>query len=152
MDLSLKLSDDGRLFAREGEAWTSVRLRLCFPWSRPGEFVSLRDEENREIALVESLAQLTPESRAALEQALAQTRFVFQITRVIKISRSFELRLWKVETAQGERSFTTKLEDWPEQKPDGQIVFRDLAGDLYVIPRLADLDAASRDKLWAYLG
>ncbi|KAF0093486.1 MAG: hypothetical protein E1N59_2755 [Puniceicoccaceae bacterium 5H] len=147
----LKLADDGRLLAQEGEQWTSVRLRPCFPWSRPGEFISLRDADEREVALVEKVSHLDTESCQALKKALEQTSFVFEIQRVVSIGRRFELRLWKVETAQGVRTFTTKLEDWPEQKQSGQIVIRDVAGDLYVIPKLEALDAASQDKLWAYL-
>lgn len=34
---------------------------------------------------------------------------------------------------------------------DGQIVLRDLAGDLYVIPDKAQLDKHSRDLLWAFV-
>ncbi|MDP0500336.1 MAG: DUF1854 domain-containing protein [Verrucomicrobiota bacterium JB022] len=147
----LKLADDGRLLLQQGEQWISVRLRPCFPWSRAGEFLSLRDEDDKELALVEKLSHLDRESCEAVKKALEQTTFVFCITRVRSISRRFELRLWKVDTRQGPRTFTTKLEDWPEQKQNGQILIRDIAGDLYVIPVLTELDAASQDKLWAYL-
>ena len=43
---------DGQLWARTGGREVRVQVHRCFPWSAPGRFVSLRDAEKEEVALV----------------------------------------------------------------------------------------------------
>src|SRR5688572_25965849 len=88
-ELRLRSSGDGRLFAIVGGEAVAVRLRQCFPWSEPHRHLSLRDEDDEEVALVEDPATLAPESRRALEQALAEAGFVLEVVRVLsKIGRA----------------------------------------------------------------
>jgi hypothetical protein len=149
--LRLRSAGDGRLFAIvEGEA-VSVRLRQCFPWSEPHRHLSLRDEEDEEVALVEDPSTLAPESRQALEQALAEAGFVLEVTRVLSIDEEVEIRQWKVETKHGPRSFQTHLDDWPRTLPMGGLLIRDVAGDLYLLAAPGELDRRSRELLWAFV-
>jgi hypothetical protein len=141
--ISLEHRADGQLWAILGEVERAVRVRRAFPWSEPGRFLSLRDHEDVEIGLVASPAELDPESRRALEQALVHAGFVFQVTGVLAIDEEVEIRTWRVETLQGPRSFQTRLDDWPRALPDGGLLIRDVAGDLY---RLEDRLARSRNR------
>lgn len=148
----LRRGEDGRLFIRDDQgAWAPVLIRPCFPWTLEDKFLSLRDEENNEHALIADPEELPPESRAALLGALADTRFTFVIAGVHKVDTDFELRVWHVRTAQGDRTFCTKIDDWPDRLDDGRVVFRDLGGDLFVIPDLETLDTRSRRILWSYV-
>jgi hypothetical protein len=128
-----------------------VRLRQCFPWSEPGLHLSLRDDEDREVAIVDDPAELEPESRQALEQALAEAGFVLEVTRVLDIDEEVEIRQWTVETRQGRRSFQTHLDDWPRALPNGGILIRDVAGDLYRLAAPSRMDKKSRELLWAFV-
>jgi hypothetical protein len=142
---------DGRLVAVVGERRVPVKLRQCFPWSEPVRHISLRDSDDKEVALVEDPALLDATSRQALEVALAEAGFVLDVTRVVNIDEEIEIRQWTVETKQGSRTFQTHLDDWPRVLPDGALLIRDVAGDLY---RLADpkgLDKKSRALLWAFV-
>jgi hypothetical protein len=142
---------NGCLFAVvDGEA-VSVRLRQCFPWSEPHRHLSLRDEDDEEVALVEDPATLAPESRSALEQALAEAGFVLEVLRVIAIDEEVEIRQWKVETKHGPRSFQTHLDDWPRVLPKGGLLIRDVAGDLYFLARPQEMDRRSKELLWAFV-
>jgi hypothetical protein len=150
-ELILRNSGDGRLFAIvDGEA-VSVRLRQCFPWSEPHRHLSLRDEDDDEVALVEDPATLAPESRRALEQALAEAGFVLQVVRVLSIDEEVEIRQWKVETKHGPRSFQTHLDDWPRALPMGGLLIRDVAGDLYLLAAPGEMDRRSKELLWAFV-
>jgi hypothetical protein len=149
--LVLRSSPDGRLLARIAGKWISVRLRQCFPWSEPGRHVSLRDDEDEEVALVEDPATLGPESRRALERAVAEAGFVLDVTRVVDVDEEVEIRQWTVETRHGRRSFQTHLDDWPRVLPMGGLLIRDVAGDLYRLPPPETLDARSRELLWAFV-
>lgn len=149
-DLTLRRSS-GRLIAVvEGRA-VLVRLRQCFPWSEPNRHLSLRDEDDEEIALVEDPASLEPESRRALEEAVAEAGFVLEVVRVLSIEEEVEIRQWKVETKYGPRSFQTHLDDWPRTLPMGGLLIRDVAGDLYLLAAPEKLDRRSKELLWAFV-
>ena len=149
--LELRSEDDGRLFVIvDGEA-VAVRLRQCFPWSEPGRHLSLRDDEDEEIVLVEDPAALSVESRRALERALAEAGFVLEVTRVVAIDEEVEIRQWTVETRHGKRSFQTHLDDWPRVLPAGGLLIRDVAGDLYHLDNPKKMDRRSRELLWAFV-
>ena len=49
-----------------------------------------------------------------------------------------------------ERTFQTKLDDWPRELPGGGLLIGDVAGDLYQIANRDDLDEKSRKLLWAF--
>ena len=147
--LELERRPDGRLWAMHGDREQAVTVRRCFPWSEPGRFISLRDDDEAEFALVEDVETLGAESRRALEAALAEAGFVFDVTRIREVEEEVEIRTWRVETAQGPRRFQTRLDDWPREVPGGGVLIRDVAGDLYHVRAPAKLDKRSRELLWA---
>ena len=148
--LSLEIDDSGQL-AVAGDPPIPVRLRQCFPWSDPHRHLSLRDASDREIVLVGDPAALDDVSRAAIERALGIAGFVLEVTRVLEIDEEVEIRQWSVETASGPRSFQTHLDDWPRVLPDGALLIRDVAGDLYKLAAPHTLDRKTRDLLWAFV-
>ena len=149
--IAVRHHGDGRLVAMVGERTVPVKLRQCFPWSEPTRHVSLRDDDDKEVALVDEPASLDAESRQALETALAEAGFVLEVSRVIDIEEEIEIRQWTVETRQGKRSFQTHLDDWPRPLPDGGLLIRDVAGDLYRLADPSTLDKKSRALLWAFV-
>jgi hypothetical protein len=150
-DLKLEKRADGQLWAIRNGREQAVRVHRCFPWSEPGRFLSLRDADNEEFALVASIETLEPDSRRVLEAAVAEAGFVLQVVRIVDVDEEVEIRTWKVETRQGHRTFQTKLDDWPMSVPGGGIVIRDVAGDLYHVSDPAGMDSASRKWLWAFV-
>jgi len=149
--LTLEWRSDGSLWAVRGEAERAVSVRRCFPWTEPARHLSLRDADEEEFAFVRDPADLDARSRAALEMALAVAGFVFEVTRVLEIDEEVEIRRWRVDTRQGSRRFQTRLDDWPRSLPQGGLLIRDLAGDLYHLGRPEALDRHSRELLWAFV-
>lgn len=149
--LVLRNGGDGRLLAVVGGKVVPVRLRQCFPWTEPSRHLSLRDVEDEEVAFVEDPADLAPGSRDALERALAEASFVLDVLRVVSVEEEVEIRQWRVETVQGPRAFQTHLDDWPRTLPNGALLIRDVAGDLYRIGDPKGMDARSRELLWAFV-
>ncbi|MEP6689906.1 MAG: DUF1854 domain-containing protein [Gemmatimonadaceae bacterium] len=129
----------------------TVTVRQCFPWSEPHRHLSLRDDDQAEVALVDDPASLAPASRRALEQALADAGFVLEVTRVLEIEEEVEIRQWTVDTAHGRRLFQTHLDDWPRSLPAGGLLIRDVAGDLYRLAAPHQMDRKSRELLWAFV-
>ncbi len=150
-ELILERRADGRVWAVRDRAERAVWVRRCFPWSEPGRFLSLRDDDEEEFALVRDVAELAPASRRVLEEALVAAGFVFEVTRVVAIEEEIEIRHWQVETRQGPRAFQTRLDDWPRLLPHGGLLVRDVAGDLYHLADPQALDRKSRALLWAFV-
>ena len=143
---------DGRLVAAAEEGPRTVVARRCFPWSEPGKYVSLRDGDHHEVALVRDPGALSEDSRRALDLALAEGGFVFEVSAVVEVEEEVEIRHWQVVTRQGARSFQTRLDDWPRALPGGGFLIRDVGGDLYRLPEPERMDARSRKLLWAFVG
>jgi hypothetical protein len=144
----LQLPDGQLAVERDGEK-IAVTVRRCFPWSEPGRHFSLRNMEGDEVALVSSLDELDPDSRRTLAAALAEAGFVFRITRLEAVKEELEIRTWRVETQQGTRRFQTARDEWPRDVPGDGFLVRDVAGDLFWIPPMDELDDKSREILWA---
>jgi hypothetical protein len=149
--LTLERRADGRLWATRKGAARPVQVKRCFPWSEPGRYVSLRDDDEDEVAVVADPAALDDQSRAALAAELANAGFVFEVTGVLEIEEEVEIRHWRVMTRQGERQFQTRLDDWPLELPGGGLLIRDVAGDLYRLEDPRTLDRTSRRLLWAFV-
>lgn len=148
----LRRVEDGRLAVQAGEQWIPVTVRPCFPWTHPRQWLSLRDEKGEERALVRDLESLEPAPREVLARALAEARFTFEIEAIESIEADFDLRIWKVRTAQGARRFLTEWDTFPRTLPDGSLVIEDQAGDLFRIANPDAMDAKSAALLWSYRG
>jgi hypothetical protein len=148
----LRLGRGEQLLVESEGKRTAVHPVRCFPWSAPDELVSLRDSDQNEVWLVDRIGALDSTSAHALARALGSAGFVLEIARVEAIEEDYELRVWRVETRQGRRTFQTPLDEWPWSSPDGGYFVRDLSGDLFRIPRPDTLDEQTRNLLWAYVG
>ena len=147
----LTAGPDGRLRVEHQGQVTPVVVRRCFPWSEPARYVSLRDDENVEVALIDDPARLDEQSRQVLEAALAAAGFLLEVTRVESVEEEIEIRHWEVDTRQGERTFQTRLDDWPRILPGGGVLIRDVSGDLYHIPAPESLDRKSRELMYSFV-
>ncbi|MEM7673227.1 MAG: DUF1854 domain-containing protein [Verrucomicrobiota bacterium] len=152
MNIQLQNCASGRITIQdESGHWVPVNPCPCFPWSNKGTFISLRNDEGVELALVEDLFRLLPDDQEKIRNALDAGEFTFEITQIFEIQRDFELRVWKVDTNRGRRQLQTMLDDFPQILENGRIVITDLAGDIYEIRDRAALDKASLKMLWAFI-
>lgn len=150
--LELERRRDGQLWARRGREERVVKVHRLFPWSDAARHASLRDADGEEFALVGPETDLDPESRSALDEAMAAVGFLLEVTRVLDIREEVEIRVWRVETRQGRRTFQTHLDDWPREMSGGGLLIRDVAGDLYHVYEVEALDEESRRRLWGFVG
>lgn len=151
MKITLQTCASGRITVQNqrGE-WTPVNPCPCFPWSRAGTFISLRDDDDNELAFIEDISSLSEADQTRVKNVLGSGQFTFEITKIHSIERDFELRVWKVDTNRGPRKLQTMLDEFPHILDDGKILITDLAGDIYEIKDRTALDKASQKKLWAF--
>ena len=149
--LRLEERQDGQVWlVRDGSEDVAVHVRRPFPWSAPDRYISLRGEEDAEVALVDHLDRLDDASRGVLERALAEVSFVLEIQAIESIETEFEIRNWKVRTRQGPYTFQTKHDEWPRTLAAGGLLLRDVEGNLFRIGELETLDDKSQELLWAF--
>lgn len=145
--LVLSRTEDGRTIAtRDGVAHT-VHVTTCFPWSAPGAYLSLRDDDGREVALIPAPEDLEAASRAVLMQALRDAAFAFEITHIVLVKKEFEIRHWEVTCVEGHRVFQTGVDDWPRPLPPNGLLITDVAGDVYRVRDWTALDKHSRAQI-----
>lgn len=149
--VTVRRRDDGQFAAVWNERTVVVRVIRCFPWTDPQRFISLRDHDENEIALIADLNELDDASRETVEAALGEAAFVLEVTRIEFIEEEFEIRNWRVQTRQGPRTFQTHRDEWPRAVDGGGFLVHDVAGDLFRIPAPENLDDASRKRLRVYI-
>ncbi len=149
--LRLSRRPDGHLMAMVDGKEVPVMATRCFPWSEPNRFISLRNPDDTEVALVEHPSDLDDESRGFLEQALIEAGFIFRVQKILSVEEEFEIRSWKVETQEGVRSFQTARDEWPAESPGGGFLLRDVAGDLFHLPEPDEMDELSQKLLWSFI-
>ena len=131
----LRLADSGR----------EVTLRRAFPLTRPDEYVSVRDDNGREIGLLRDLAGLEPASRRLAAEELARRYLVTRLLRIVSARERFGVVDWEAETDRGRRRFTTRdLRDNVLRPAPGHYVFTDVDGNRYSVLNLGKLDSSSR--------
>lgn len=146
-ELRVTRTSDGRFLAAWAGQQCHVNVTTCFPWSAPTAYISLRDMEGGEVALIPSLDDIDGETRAVLESALQEAAFAFEITSVNTVRKEFEIRQWDVQCAQGPRVFQTKSDEYPQILPPHGLLITDVAGDVYVVQDWTTLDRHSRKEL-----
>lgn len=143
---TLTRDDAGQLtLARPGhDDAAGVRVRRAFPLSAGDRYVSVRDKDGKELLLIEDLAAVPAEPRAAIEAALAAATFVPRITRVESVDVRFGFQQWSVQTDRGPAAFRVQEREDIRFLPDGRFRIKDADGTVYEMRSLDDLDEASR--------
>ena len=128
-----------------------VRIRRSFPWSKPGEFVSIRSSEGKELLLVDDLKSLEPDLRTKVESWLDVHSFIPRITRIDDVDVRFGYQQWKVQTDRGPADFRVQEREDIRFLHDGRFTIKDANGNVYEMTRLDQLDPQSRHALQSLL-
>ncbi len=134
-DLVVELSD--------GSKYEKVRAIRAFPLLNPSEFIGLRDEEDNEIGLIESIKELKSESKKVLEEELQKSYFVPQIIRITNLEEKFGVSQWEVETNKGTHTFNVKNREEVRLFSSGRVLIKDADSNRYEIPDYRILDSKS---------
>lgn len=148
---AIRRNASGEIQITRDDRTFGVQAVACFPWSERRRFISLRDYEGNEIELVKDLADLDDASREALEAALAESGFVLEVLSIVSFREEFEILNWEVITRQGPYRFQLEKDNWPRYLEGGSLLFRDVAGNLFIVKEPNKLDEKSRKYLWAYM-
>jgi hypothetical protein len=132
-----------------GEDEEEVRVKpvRTFPLTDPEHYISLLDEDENEVGVIEDPLLLEPESRQELSALLMQTYFLPTITKIKRIVDDYGVYRWDVETDKGEKTFEIRNRDDVRFVANGHVMVRDIDGNRYHITRIGGLDPESRTYL-----
>jgi len=134
----------------DGKIYENVKVVPLFPLSDDEGWISVIDEDGREIGIVERLRSLEPESQRALREELRKRYVVPRILKVRSCREHFGLVEWEVETDRGPRRFLTRNLRETVQRMGVRLMFSDVDGNRYDVPDLRALDPKSRALIERY--
>ncbi len=129
-------------------AWQEVNLVRLFPLSEPDKWISLVDQEGKEIGILQNLVGLSPESREHVEEVLRRRYLVPRIHRILACRDRFDLVEWTVETDRGRVTFQTRnLREQVREPLPNRLTLTDVEGNRYDVLDVNALDPQSRRML-----
>ena len=152
--VSLWVDEYDELYLRldDGQPLGPLTVQRAFPISMGDEFLSLKDGDTSEVGVIRRLAELDDHSRVAIDSHLEWAYFASTITAIHSIEIAYHVPHWDVETDRGRRVF-----ELHSSRRDirvlsgGRVLIRDADGNLYEIPDVRRLDAASHAIVEDYI-
>ncbi len=142
----IKLTDvfNVSLTLADGTEYTEVELRRLFPISDRDHYISLVDKNEKEIAMIRSYDDITPESAAAVKACFNDYYLIPKITKILECSDATGSLTMNVETDHGHVEFKIRnrhsdLKIYPEDR----VIIRDASDNRYEIESLSALDRKS---------
>src|SRR5690242_16757210 len=84
---SISRNESGQLVVRlagQAEPLVDARVARCFPWSMPETYISIRNKEGKEVALLKTLEGVEPATRQIILQELHDKVFNPKILRIVE--------------------------------------------------------------------
>ena len=143
---------NGFLYICHGE--TEQRAYLCrqFPFEMLWEFISVLDEDQNEIGIIRSLSLFEGEAGEVLKTELERRYYSPIIRRIFSMKERYGFSYWRVQTDEGEVSFT--LHDTFRsiiRAGEFRVILMDVDGNRFDIPDVRALDRKSYKKIELYL-
>lgn len=140
------------LTLKDGTVIKDLEPRKLFPVSNATMYITLLDNEEREVAFVRDLEELDADSAAALQECFKEYYRIPQIVKLLSSDERFGSLTWKVETDRGTVSFRIRNRHSDIKCMNGKrILIRDTNDNRYEISDYTLLDAHSRHILFSYL-
>jgi hypothetical protein len=108
----------------------SGKIKCAFPLSDRNQHLSLQSQDDKEVAILRSPAQLDSESKQLLDEDLERRYFTPKIDRILQLKHESSMWRFDVETQRGtthfyvrnwrDSAFEIKLNRWQISSVDGQ--------------------------------
>lgn len=150
LTLNIKLKNEEGVL--EDKTFDRVYLHRAFPFDMPWQFISVCDGDAKELAIIEAVDSLPEDQQQMIRDELERKYYYPIIKKILSVSERFGFSSWKVETDDGERTFTVQDIYRSIHKITLNHVFvTDMDGNRYDIPDLEQLDARSYRKIELFL-
>lgn len=150
-ELSRALSGRLVLTTDKGETHEGVVAVRAFPIGSPEEGFSLLSIDGHELAWIDRLSDLEPQTRALVEQELSAREFMPQILCLRSVSTFATPSTWNVETDRGDAMLVLGGEEDIRRLGQTALLIEDIHGIYYLIRDHKALDRVSRKLLDRFL-
>jgi len=141
----------------KGEDYKHIVLRRIMPIDQPLHYISVADTENKEIAILKSVAELEKAQREVVEQELDNRYYSPQVLEIMSVRDKLgyvymEMRLKNKQGKEYDKSCAIKdVSRNIRMLSSNSIIIFDVDGNRYVVPELSALNKQSLRKLDSYL-
>lgn len=142
-----------RLEKADGEVIEALEPKKLFPYTDPDHYITLIANNKKEAAVVRDMAELSDESREALEACFKEIYMIPNITKVYYCESRFGALMFKVDTDRG-GPVTFRIRNSNsdiKMLTDVRMVIRDSDDNRYEIPDVTKLDKKSAHHLFPYI-
>ena len=118
-----------------------VHFYRAFPATEPAAYVCIRDDEGKEIGILESLEGLVPEAAALVRGELERRYYTPVIQTVLSLKEEFGYTYWEVQTDFGRRRFTVQSGGNNALEREGSsVILVDVDGNRFELPDPSTLE------------
>jgi len=143
---------NGLLYATVGGEEKRVTLFRQFPFDLLWEYISVLDEESREVGIIRNISLFDDRTRSLLEKELKKRYYTVTVTAILSVKERFGFTYWQVRTEEGVMKFTLRDTMRSISSVNGnRVFFTDVDGNRFEIPDLSALDPKSRKSLELYV-
>lgn len=139
------------LTTQDGEVQVGITAVRAFPLQTPDEGIALVSKTGKEMAWIARLSDLDGAMRDLVEDELAGSEFMPEISRIYRVSSFATPCTWKVNTDRGATSFILRGEEDIRRLGQNMLLITDIHGIHYLIRDLATMDKSSRHILDRFL-
>ena len=134
-----------RLTVRNDRSYPRIKIVRAAPLSFPHQFISILDDKDVEICMIDDLAEVDPGTRALIEEELEKRYLTSIVEKVISIRTEYGTSYWEVETDRGHREFVIQNVSENVQWPgDRRLFLIDVDDNRFEVPDLDAFDERSR--------
>jgi hypothetical protein len=126
--------------------YIQVRIARAFPLASPDNYIGLRDREDKEIGMLQTLEGMDPESRAIIADELDRRYLVPVVTRVLEVrEEKGGLVYFEVETNKGPRNFYVQNpRDSTQSVTPTRLLVTDKDGFRYEFPDISRVEGKAQ--------
>ena len=136
---------DGRVFDR-------LEARRLFPLTGLWRYITLLDEDGKEVAVIRDVDNLMEDSRAVVRKVLEQYYLIPRISRICSIIEKYGQLKFEMETDHGLYLFDIRNRHTDiKLLYDNRILIKDASDNRYEIPDMTQMDKTSIRLLNPYL-
>ncbi len=146
--LALTLTEDG-----EEKKYSRVFLHRAFPHELLWEYVSVLDEDNKEIGLIYNIEDFDADTTALLKTELERKYYSPIISTIESVKERYGFSYWRINTADGKKITFTMQDTYRNIVHTGEdsLLLLDVDGNRFTIESVTALDRKSYRKIEIYL-
>jgi hypothetical protein len=151
--IRLSRAPSGRLVLTDagGTVHDGVVAVRAFPIGAPDEGFSLLSADGHELAWIDRLQDLDPQTRALVDEELSSREFMPQILKLSRVSSYATPSIWSIETDRGATTLVLAGEEDIRRLSQRTLLIEDTHGIFYLVRDLHALDRTSRKLLDRFL-